>query len=618
MRQQGIALITALIVSVVVFAVVAIMTVGTLGDLQQSRSSVQLAQARAVAEAGEVYARYVLAGPGRADIKAVLVPKMNLGANPATQWIIAQSSWAAVSSQLQSTLNGNSAYSSLGSSSLNGLGSASIVYEVKNFRGRTMGATQQSYVADYAVVSTGTAYQGRRRVQDKGILQIEVGRPSLSRWLFLVDDAQGQAGFFPTGTVFNGPVHANKNWGFWGKPEFKDEASTAQSGAWYWKAGSTCTDGLGSPAWINGDSRPPCTVPIFAKGFSRNASNVPLPTSSLSQQRAALGMDPTNTSAPLASDICVAVGLHNPPAKNCNSNPSVPNGVYLVNDGVSIKGGIYIQGNLDQLKLEASGNGKQIYTLKQGSNTWVITVDYAGNQTTIVMPGGSTKTYSGAPNGPAPMGTGGATGQIYVTGAILDLRGPGRSGPLPANPPDHPVPSQIGPALSMETQLNITAINKIGLTSDLVYECDPEMLSDSSYLAAKPRCNTGGSQLPTVLGVMSQNSTVEIEDTPIKAPSDIYLWGSFLAGTPGKGLSVENYGSRGPQGKMRLYGSLVQSADQLRGVINGSGNLTSGYIETFDYDRRFASSTLAPPNFPTVQLFDVQAITPVQLSFREY
>ncbi|MCL5965567.1 MAG: hypothetical protein M1369_07300 [Deinococcus sp.] len=273
---------------------------------------------------------------------------------------------------------------------------------------------------------------------------------------------------------------------------------------------------------------------------------------------------------------------------------------------------------MDQLKLEASGNGKQIYTLKQGSNTWVITVDYAGNQTTIVMPGGSTKTYSGAPNGPAPMGTGGATGQIYVTGAILDLRGPGRSGPLPANPPDHPVPSQIGPALSTETQLNITAINKIGLTSDLVYECDPEMLSDSSYLAAKPRCNTGGSQLPTVLGVMSQNSTVEIEDTPIKAPSDIYLWGSFLAGTPGKGLSVENYGSRGPQGKMRLYGSLVQSADQLRGVINGSGNLTSGYIETFDYDRRFASSTLAPPNFPTVQLFDVQAITPVQLSFREY
>ncbi|BCP98319.1 hypothetical protein TthHB5008_14200 [Thermus thermophilus] len=620
MNRRGIALIAVLVVAAVMTVVGSLLFVGTLGDLRQTRSTLQAAQARAAAEAGLTYARYAME-VARGDIKAILAPKMNLTANPATEWVLPESQWPGIASAIQSLLNGG--YGSLPSGAVD-QGQASVQFTVTRFRGNTKGATAQTYRADYVVVSTGQVGPARRRTEEKGYFEIQLGRPSLSQWLFLVDDAGGQTGFFPTGTVFNGPVHANHNWGFWGRPVFRDVVSTSDDGAWYWHlSGDGCTGK--NRVWVRGDSRPPCTVPDFQKGFLRSQPTIDLPTSTLSQQRAALGMDPQDTSAPSDKEICFALGLHDPPKKNCNKNPSVPDGVYLVNDGANVKGGIYVQGDLDQLVLKATGTGKQIYTFEQGSNTWVITVDYTTNTTTVTKNGAPVGTYAGTPNGPAPLGTGGPTGQIYVTGKIKSLQGPSRTGPLPCgvdypgssdNCPDHPPPAQIPPALSKETQLHITAVGAIGLTGDLIYECDPTKVTDPGYLATKPRCALGAGQtLPTVLGVMSQNDDITIK---VGAPDNLYLWGSYLSGASGKGLAVENYSSRGRQGKLRLFGGLIQSADQLRGTINASGQLLSGYIETYDYDLRFADSALAPPNFPTVRVFDVQKVQATPLSFREF
>lgn len=627
MRRQGIALIAVLVVAAVMTLVGGILFMGTVGDLRQTRHTLQTAQARAAAEAGLTYARYAMEA-ARPAIKSLIAPKMNLSANPATEWILPEAEWGSIAAGIRAILNSN--YGTLPSGAID-QGGASVSYVVTRFRGHVRARDSQSYLADYVVISTGTSGTGSaggvRRVEEKGVFEVQLGRPSLSQWLFLVNDAGGTGGFFPTGRVFNGPVHANHNWGFWGRPVFKDVISTSDDGAWYWHlSGDGCTGS--SRVWVRGDSRPPCTVPDFQKGFLRSQPVIPLPTSSLSQQRAALGMDPSNTSAPTAKEICFALRLHNPPTKNCNSNPSVPDGVYLVNDGIQVKGGIYVQGNLNELVVEATGTGQQIYRFTQGSNTWVITVDYISGTTTVLKNGNPQGAYTGVPNGPAPLGTGGPTGQIYVTGTIASLRGPGRTGSLPCGTdypgssdlcPDHPPPGQIRPALSKETQLHITAVGKIGLTGDLVYECDPTKATDPTYLAGKPRCALGaGEKLSTVLGVMSQTDNIEIENSPIKAPDNLYLWGSYLSGSPGKGLTVENYSGRGKQGKLRLFGGLIQSTDQLRGTINPSGALTSGYMETYDYDLRFADSALAPPNFPTVTIFDVQKILPTPLSFREF
>lgn len=627
MREHGMALIAVLVVGAVMTLVGGILFMGTVGDLRQTRYTLQASQARAAAEAGLSYARYAME-LARSEIKAVITPKMNLAADPATAWIIPESQWGSIAAEIQSLLNSN--YASLPTGAID-QGQATLSYTVTRFRGNVKARDSQSYLADYVVVSTGTsaALPGRavRRTEEKGMFEIQLGRPSLSQWLFLVDDAGGTSGFFPTGSVFDGPVHANHNWGFWGRPVFKDVISTSDNGAWYWHlSGDNCT---GPPRlWVQGDSRPPCTVPEFQKGFLRNQPSIPLPTSALSQERAALGMDPSITAPPSGRDICFALGLNNPPTKNCNSDPSVPNGVYLVNDGSRVKGGIYVQGDLSELVVEATGTGQQVYRFTQGTTVWIITVDYTTNTTTVLKNGVLQGTYTGTPNGPAPLGTGGATGQIYVTGSILSLRGPGRTGALPCGPdypgtsdncPDHPPPVQIRPALSKETQLHISAVGKIGLTGDLVYECDPTKISDPTYLAGKPRCALGvGERLNTVLGVLSATDNIEIEAFPVKAPDNLYLWGSYLSSSPGKGLTVEKYSGRGKQGKLRMFGGLIQSRDQLRGTIGPSGALVSGYIETYDYDRRFADSALAPPNFPTVQLFDVQKVLPTPLSFREF
>lgn len=314
MDRHGIALIAVLVVTAVMTVVGGILFVGTLGDLRQSRHTLQGAQARAAAEAGLTYARYAME-VARPSIKAYIAPLMNLSADPATQWVLPESQWSSIASGIQNILNSN--YGSLPAGAIQ-QGQASITYTVTRFRGQVRSRDAQSYLADYLVISTGTSQAGSaagvRRVEEKGVFEIQLGRPSLSQWLFLVDDAGGTGGFFPTGSEFNGPVHANRNWGFWGRPVFRDVISTSDDGAWYWHLyGDGCT-GAGR-VWIKGDSRPPCTVPDFHKGFLRNQPSIPLPTSALSQQRAALGMDPSNTAPPSAKDICFALGLHKPPGE---------------------------------------------------------------------------------------------------------------------------------------------------------------------------------------------------------------------------------------------------------------------------------------------------------------
>ncbi len=615
-NQQGFALVSAIAVAVVLMGVITVMMIGTVGNLQQTRATVKQAQARAVAEAGQTVARNALEGPAKTEIQSTLNTYLTTfvgsSGNPATTWVVPSANWTTVASTLQTNLNANTAYTTMASSAVGGLGSGAMQFSITNFRGQSQGVQVQTYLADYTITSTGTAADGKRTVEEKGTLTVQLGRQSLSQYLFLVDDAAGASGFFTTGNVFNGPAHANHNWGFRGAPQFNDTISTSDSNAWYWTA-SGCSGS--SKLQLAADSRPPCTVPVFAKGFQKSVPAIALPTTVLGQNRAALGLTPTTDinndglpDSPTTKEICVALKLASG-SVDCNVNPPAtpPTGVYLVNNSSSITGGIYVQGDVDQLTVTSVATAKQKYTFVQGITTYVILVDYNANTTTITKtPLGLSTTYTGTPNGPAAISTGGPTGQIFVTGTIKSLTGPARTGTVTTNSPQHPVPTQIPPALSLETQLNITAQNQIGLTGDLTYECDPTVTASSG------RCN-GSIPNNTVLGVMSTTSDVQIKTT---APSDLYLWGSYLVGTSSSGLSVENATSRPAQGTLHMFGGLIQSTDQIRGQFNGS-TLSNGYLETYDYDSRFKNSALTPPNFPTTRYFKVQDPQYTSLSFTE-
>lgn len=612
-RSEGIALVTVLSLTIVLMTIVGLLTAVTVSDLTQARSSIQQMQARAVAEAGEVYARYAAGTAAQPDIRQLLRGYMRTNVNPAQEWAIASSNWTTVQGLLQDLLNTN--YGVLSESELAGIGSASISYTLRNFRGGTQSSSSQTYVVEYVVTSTGNASTAVRRIEDIGILEIQLGRPSLSQYLFLVDDGRGDEAYYATGSRFNGPAHANRDWGFGGAPEFLDTATTSSSGAYYWNPSGSC--GSQSVTYVQGDSRPPCTVPVFAKGFTRNAPEIDLPVSSLSQQRAALGLDPESTGNVANRDLCrILRGA----SASCNgSNPSIPNGVYVVNDGSQITGGIYVRGNVDELLLDASGrDGIQTYEFLQGTTRTTIELNFAANQTTITVVSGSgapqVSVLDGVPNGPAPVGTGGPTGQVYVEGTILGLTSLERSGSIGSNFQEHPIPSQIRPALARETQLNITAGGRIDVWSDIVYECDPTQVAEPSYIAQYPRCDTGGQVLPTVLGVMSLRDDIQVTT---RTPDNVFLWGSYLSGATGRGLSVENHTSRPNQGLLHIFGGLIQSANQPRGTARGTTQV-SGYRSTYDYDLRFANGALAPPNFPTVRVFDVQNVIPVKLGFREY
>jgi Tfp pilus assembly protein PilX len=653
-RQQGFALITALGVTVILMGVIGIMVVSSVGDLQQSRSSIQLSQARAVAEAGIAVGHDALQGTSVNSLQSTMntasTTFINAGSDPTTTWVVPQSNWASVGSTLQTALNAATNSTTISANTLDGSGSASIQYQISNFRGRQLATTaigsQQSYVMDYAITSTGTANGGTRSVVEQGTFSVTMGQASLSRYLFLVNDAGGgphfnpdgskkdNGGFFDSTSTFNGPVHANKNWGFRGNPIFLGEASASNGANADWSgAGLTTPTERGiyyycSPTSIDvALSKPPCSVPDFKKGFTYKKEPIALPTSALGQSRAALGLNPTTSTlngvanpggppdAPTALEICNQLKL----SATCTAASAAPStGVYLPTDSAgNITGGIYIQGNVDSMTLSRPDAGKQQYTIVQGSITTTIVIDNTVSPitTTITKGTGAPIVYNGSPNGQAPVNAGGANGQIYVNGTINSLTGPARTGTVDANLPQHPVPTTIPPALAKETQLNITATGQVGITGDLTYECDPSQSGTASYITAHPDCTNNNKPLTTVLGVMSTGSDVQIKAT---APHDIYLWGSYFTSQPGKGLSVENYNSRDPldSGTMHLYGGLIQDQDQYRASVDGSGNVR-GFRESYDYDSRFVNGAVTPPNFPTTRLFAPTVNAPVALTFTE-
>jgi Tfp pilus assembly protein PilX len=623
-RQQGFALITALGVMVILMGVIGILVISSIGDLQQSRSSIQLSQARAVAEAGIAVGHDALQGTGNNGLQAILngysTTFASANNNPTTTWVVPQSNWTTLASSLETTLNNTAISNTVSSSALNGAGSVNVKYQLSNFRGlllaTTAASSTQSYVMDYTITSTGSANGGTRNVIEQGSFQIQMGQGSLSQYLFLINNSGGQTGYYDSSSFFNGPVHSNTSWGFKGNPQFLGAVTTSSNATFY-----HCN---GNVTLVAASSNPPCSSPIYAQGFQFAQPTVPLPTSALGQARAALGLNPavlTNgvPTAPTNVEICQRLNL----TPTCPANVAAPaTGVYLPNDSTNITGGIYIQGNVNSMTLIRPAAGQQQYVIVQGTTTSTILVNYNNNTTTITTNPGGTTSYTGTPNGQAPIGTGGANGQIFVNGTISGLTGPARSAAVTANSPQHPVPTGVGPALAKETQLNITATGQVGVSGDLTYECDPTRLSTPSYITANPNCNMNGQPLNTVLGVMSTTQNVQVSSN---APNDVYLWGSYYTSTVGTGLTVQgvtganrnNPPTRGNSGTMHLFGGIIQDTDQVRGIQNSSGTLTNGFNESFDYDSRFINGAVTPPNFPTKRVFVATVGAPVALTFSE-
>jgi hypothetical protein len=397
----------------------------------------------------------------------------------------------------------------------------------------------QVYNYRYTVTSTGQSGSfGARVLQSQGLLRVSASRGTFADFLVFTNQhqmADGSQVWFSSSSHFDGRVYTNTQFRFAYQPTFEDLISSVNQRAWYYN--------LGAPVEIDADNNGAIDVPNLYGGFQRNAPVINLPANSYMQQNAALGFNPHSSIPPSNFDINLALGLS-------GSNPP-PNGIYLPNDGVQLTGGLYVQGNLGSCTMVADTLGRQIYTMTQGGQTRIITVDYALGTTTF-SDGVASSTYLGVPRG-----------SLYTNGSILGLGGPDRLNGV------------LQPALADQTQLLVTARDDITLTNDLIY---------AHY-------DTGES----VLGLYSDNGNVRVGTS---CPNDVHLDAFVLAAGDYGEFTVDNFNAGSPRGTFYLRGGVVSQFYGAFYTFNGDGDLKTGYARDFRYDRR----GIVPPYYPTTPL----------------
>lgn len=255
----------------------------------------------------------------------------------------------------------------------------------------------------YRIVADGQVDpQFRRRVTLQGDFKVVLGNTSFAQWLsfsHVFSLASGTNVYFYVTESYDGPIHTNGRFRFWGFPKFGTPDSSIPCDPGQIRATrltSTDTQAVfrrlpgtpGSPVevtlaadeWVQNGQRiaapvlPDCTptnfnddsdnpVAQFQRGFDADPNTpgiqpITVPWDPAGrirdsygtlQRAVALGWDPTDTSSSgpnnwTASQWNWRIRQVVPELPD-NSNP-VPNAVYVPSDGANLLGGIYVQGDL--------------------------------------------------------------------------------------------------------------------------------------------------------------------------------------------------------------------------------------------------------------------------------
>ena len=394
------------------------------------------------------------------------------------------------------------------------------------FTDSTLQPSAQFYDYTYTTNATGGfGATGSRSIQTTGILRVSCSRGSFADYLVFTNihlSPGGNPVWFTSNTRFDGRVHTNTEFRFANSPQFQDLVTSVDNEAWY--------NNTGSPIELDDDHNGSTDVPGFFGGFDRGEPAITLPPNSYSQQNAALGRNPADTTPPSNSDINTALGL------GASGSPP-PSGVYVVHAGTSVNGGLYVQGNVDRMTTSIDAYGRQVYAVKQGATTTIVTVDKSTNSTRVAV-GAFITDYTGVPLGVA-----------YVKGAVSDLRGPDR---ISGSPP---------PAIAQDTQLLLATTGDVVIQRDLTYAGYPNSQN--------------------VFGIYSSGGSVRVGNS---APDGMNLDAFVMATGPGGSFTVDNYNSGSSRGTFNLRGGMVENYYGPFGTFNSStGQQSTGYGRNFMY-----------------------------------
>jgi Tfp pilus assembly protein PilX len=464
-----------------------------------------------------------------------------------------------------------------------------------------------TYNYNYHIIVQGQSRGGEvNQVEEYGIVPITItltphaGAPTpFSKWSTLFDQYAICSAPLVPGT-FTGTMFSNQSWN-WGAFS-TNYVLNGSVGAVNANVGYMYNDGTCDQKSTTSDSHAGTTIaPKFNGGLSLSQTAVSLPTDTYSQEQAVLDgrggscaagqtgcSNPAPTNATLAADLKTAggtawsssasSGVFAPFTPGSGSNP----GTLTLTGSPGAFGGLYVQGNVDQMTLTASTSGSgsslhklQVITIKQGTTTTTVTLDLTA-QTTEIQDnhGNDSKAMAGLPMNmdASPSPTEGC--MVYVTGNISS--NPSANAPTGLSGPSSGAAIQDGSAVT------ITAGGTISITGNITYSTEPVSLDVS---------DTPVSPMPSnVLGIYTTGGNVQFQ--PPSNVSTMEVDASFATINGASGSQYGLQASWNNINTLNIVGGRVQNK-ALDGSSLGQRNIY--------FDQRFTSG-FAPPWFPTTML----------------
>lgn len=426
---------------------------------------------------------------------------------------------------------------------------------------------------------------------------------------------------FVKGTM-TGPFFSNESWNFGdnglvgsGSYIFTDTVGAADPyvGYMYSDSNHTChqsasTSDSNTVTTTSGSGRHRTTTtttttiaPNFQGGLLVDQDEIPLPEDTFSQQRAVL--DGLGNCAPAgATQTCTnptqadrAGALRSVTSGAWPSSGSEPSsGVYVPYSTTAVTGcstppcftggGIYVQGNADQVTLTAGTSGTdktQIFTIKQGSTTTTVTVNLTAGTTTIAD---NLSHSSGTITG-VPMNKNSSTeaALLYVNGSIGTTSGTitGLSGP------------SSGPAIQNDSAVTVTSTGNIVITGNIKYSTEPVTLTQQGSTPA-------GTLIPgatNVLGIYTSGGDIQLK--PPTSVTSLQIDASLAM--------IHDGGSGGLVAQWNHIGTLTIVGGRIANLAKSGSSLDTRNIW---FDRRFSQGGFAPPWFPSTEVTTTGTGTP--------
>ncbi len=400
---------------------------------------------------------------------------------------------------------------------------------------------------------------------------------------------------FVKGTM-SGQFFSNDSWNFGdsaygsGNYIFTGTVGAHNANVGYMYGDGTCDQSSATSDTHNGTT----IAPTFQAGLNLGQTALPIPTDAFSQQRAVLDgygacatspcpvtqteMSVLRTAADTTATSWPATGtqpssgvyipytdtLPTPPAATCPLAPCFTGG------------GIYVQGNADQVTMAAATvtiagtpHSEQVFTIVQGSTTTTVTLDLTGNTTTIADNAGTghSKTVNDLPRNLNVSGSNEAA-MLFVNGAVSGSSGgntTGLSGP------------SSGAAIQNGSAVTVTSTGNIAITGNLLYSTEPVTLNSS---------DTPISPAPTnVLGIFTTTGDIQLRPTTNVATMEIDASLAMVSSGSSGGLIAQ----WNTIGTVNIVGGRI-AMQAKSGASIGSRNIY--------FDQRF-SHGLAPPWYPS-------------------